>query len=221
MRKDKIKALELRKEGKNYREIKEILGVSKGTLSAWFKNFDWSTDLSKVNHTFNYSPEKIHLMHEARRKNLNNIYSLAREEAQNEFEKYRNEPLFIAGLMVYAGEGDHSINNNLLRITNTNPKIILVFERFLEVYYPLFSPRIRIATLLYPDLDPSECLRWWSDSLGIGLEQFHNPVVIVGRHKTRRLQYGVASLIISSKFFKTKILTIEELVLKAYSAAIV
>ena len=217
MRKDKLEAFKLRKEGKNYREIRAILGVSKGTLSGWFKNFDWSGDISKVNHTFNYSPEKIRKMHEARTMLLKELYDKARLEGQNEFGKYKNEPLFAAGLMVYAGEGDHSIKSNLTRIANSNSKIILVFKSFLSKYYPEFHKKIRISILLYPDLDDKFCLEWWSSTLKIPLDQFHKPVHIVGRHKTRRLQYGVASLIISSKFFKTKLLEVESLALEDFS----
>ncbi len=217
MRKDKIEAFKLRKEGKNYREIRAILGVSKGTLSGWFKNFDWAGDISKVNHAFNYSTEKIRKMHEARTKSLKELYDLARLEGEKEFEKYKNEPLFVAGLMVYAGEGDHSVKNNLVRMANSNSGIILVFKSFLEKYYPELYKKIRISILLYPDLDDEFCLQWWSSALKIPMNQFHKPVHIIGRHKTRRLQYGVASLIISSKFFKTKLLKVESLALEDFS----
>lgn len=214
MRKDKLEAFKLRKEGKNYREIKEILGIPKGTLSFWFKNFDWSSDLSKLNHTFNYSTEKIRLMHEARAKQLKELYELALVEAHKDFQGCKKEALFAAGLMVYAGEGDHSVNNNLVRLANTNPDVITVFRSFLEKYYPEMHKKIRISILLYPDLNDEKCLQWWSDSLKITRDSFHKPVHIIGRHKARRLQYGVASLIISNKFFKTKLLELERMALK-------
>ena len=216
MRTDKNEAFLLRKEGKTYLEIEKKLGVSRGTLSFWFKGFDWSSKITFENHTFNYSPENIRKMHAARRKQLDAHYELAEIEAEAEFAQYRTEALFIAGLMLYAGEGDRSINNSLLRIANSDYKIILVFKRFLENYYPEIAVKIRISVLVYPDLDQNECINWWSNILDVDFSRFHKPVLIFGKHKTKRLQHGVASLIISSKFFKVKVLKLLELSLKTY-----
>lgn len=211
MRKDKKEAFQLRKEGKTYSEIKNILGVTKSTLSFWFKGFDWSSDLSKLNHSFNYSPEKILRMHEVRRKQLSELYERARVEAYAEFKVHKSNPLFAAGLMAYAGEGDKSERNSLIRIANADDRILLIFKRFLESYYPEYREKMRMSVLLYPDLDEKECLAYWSVMMEIPLTQFHKPVHIIGRHKTRRLRRGVGSLIISSKFLKTKILKLTDL----------
>lgn len=221
MRKDKEKAFNLRKEGKSYGEISSLLGVSKGTLSFWFSKFDWSQSLSTAKHKLNYSPEKIALMHKVRRQMLDKSYKTAEIEAEEEFSRHCKEPLFIAGLMLYEGEGDHSPNNVQLRLANTNYRVILAFKSFLETYYPEYKSRMRISLLLYPDLNPEECIAWWRGSLNDQTIKMHSPVVIQGRHKTRRLQYGVASLIISSKFLKVKILKLIDLVFKDLNAAIV
>lgn len=205
MRKDKEEAFKLRKEGKTYAEISKLLVVSKGTLSFWFSKIDWSQELKNANHKFNYSPAKLQAMRQARRKNLDDWYARAEKEAEMEFRKYLFNPLFISGLMLYEGEGDHS-RNSQVRIANTNPLVILTFKKFIEEYYREYIPRMRISLLLYPDLNPTDCVVWWRDALKDQQIAFHNPVVIQGRHKTRRLQYGVASLIISSKFLKVKIL---------------
>ena len=37
--KDREKAIKLRKQGKSYSQIKTIIGVNKGTLSYWLKDF--------------------------------------------------------------------------------------------------------------------------------------------------------------------------------------
>lgn len=43
MRTDKQAALKLRLSGKSYTEIKQIMGISKSTLSGWFSNLELST----------------------------------------------------------------------------------------------------------------------------------------------------------------------------------
>jgi len=216
MRKDKEEAFRLRKEGKTYTEISKLLGISKGTLSFWFSKFDWSQDLKSVNHKFNYSPAKLEAMRQARRGYLDARYLQAQKEAEIEFRKYLFNPLFVAGLMLYEGEGDHS-NGPQLLIANTNPSVIGAFKRFIEEYYPEYKSRMRISLLLYPDLDSNTCIDWWREQLEDQTILFHRPVIIQGRHKTRRLQYGVASLIISSKFLKVKILKLIDLTFKNLS----
>ena len=143
-----------------------------------------------------------------------NIYKRAESEPLQEFERYRDEPLFIAGLMLYAGEGDRSPNNSQVRLGNVDYRIILTFKRFISTYYPEFIPRMRVSMLLYPDLDKDECVQWWRQVLQDEEVQFYTPIVIQGRHKTRRLQHGVAGLIISSKFLKIKVLRSIDLAFK-------
>lgn len=205
MRKDKLEAFRLRKEGKTYNQISKILGVSKGTLSCWFKNADWSQKISESNSKSNYSPEKINLMHSARQRQLAAHYDLMRQTAAVDVAKYANDPLFVAGLMAYACEGD-KLSNNLVRITNSDARVLLFFKKFIEKFYPDLAPKLKISVLLYPDLDTDLCLKTWSRFLAIPLYKFHKPVVIQGRHKTRRLQHGVATLIISSKSYKVRLL---------------
>ncbi len=214
MRTDKKEAFELRKQGKTFNEISKSLGISKGTLSFWFKGIDWSREISEKNFVFNYSPENIKKMHIARRHMLDKKYLLARQEALNEFDKYKEETQFVAGIVAYSGEGDHSVKNGMARIANSNPGIILIFKRFLEKYYFEMYKKIRVSILLYPDLNDEECLKYWSETLGVSIKQFHKPVHIIGKHKKRRLRYGVGSLIISNKFFKIKLLELENLCLQ-------
>ena len=221
MRKDKVEALKLRKEGKTYKEIGELLNISKRTLSFWFHNFDWSQDISTLNHKFNYSQEKIALMHKIRAEKLDERYKASEIEAEKEFSIHKDNPLFIAGLMLYEGEGDHAMKNGQVRIANTNPRVIATFKQFIEAYYPEYIPRLRMSVLLYPDLNQKECVAWWRDAIDGEDVTFHKPVVIQGRHKTRRLQYGVASLIISSKFLKTKILKLIRLFFININAGVV
>ena len=59
--------------------------------------------------------------------------------------------------------------------------------------------------LCYPDHDIEKCLKWWSDSIGINRNQFYKTQVIQGRHKEKKLLYGVGNIIISDVLLKTKI----------------
>ncbi len=108
MRIDKENAFVLRKQGKSYKEIKAELGVPKSTLSDWFNGQGWSKDLSsklfekaKQAHTV-----RLQELNKIRGENLKKVYEEAIKEALEEFELLKYHPLFIAGLMIYWGEGN-------------------------------------------------------------------------------------------------------------------
>src|ERR1039458_8389264 len=107
----KNKATELRKNSYSYNFISRETGISKSMLSYWFSEKNWSKNIEKGNRINNAeeSTRRIVLMNEARKKKYLERKSDIESEATIEFEKYKNNPLFIAGLMLYSGEGDKSI----------------------------------------------------------------------------------------------------------------
>jgi hypothetical protein len=202
----KIVAIEMRSHGSTYSEISSKTGVPKGTLAGWFAGMGWSKSLAISNHARNFSLEKIKKMHDARRAKLEIYYEKAIVEADQVFHASRYDRIFVAGLMIYLGEGDRSVKNNFVRVSNSQSQPIAIFKRFLEHYCPNEATKAKLSLLLYPDLDPQQCKLWWSQNTGLDAESLSKPVIILGRHKTRRLRYGVGTLILSSKFLKKKIL---------------
>lgn len=205
MRRDKDKAFELRKQGKSYKAIKEELGISKSTLSDWFRDIPWSRHLKVSNTGRTRTPEHLALMHKARRDQLSTLYSGAEEEAKVSYETFRKEPLFWAGLMAYAGEGDKR-TRHLVRITNSEFYIHTIFIHFVKKYLLVSEEDIKCCLILYPDNNPSLCKEMWSNILKIKRENFHKTQVIQGKEKLKRLQYGIGMSIISSTVLKKKLL---------------
>jgi hypothetical protein len=204
MRHDKEKIFELRKRGKTYREISKLATISKGTLCEWFRNETWSDDIKK-NNTDKQISTSISKMHAARRKLLDFEYANNSRQAEQEFELFKNDPLFIAGLMLYSGEGDKRTIYQV-RLANVDFDTHKIFLKFIEKFTKIKIDRIRFSILLYPDLDITKCKEKWSLELGIPLSNFHKPQVIQGRSKVRRLHFGVGSTIISDSFLKRKIM---------------
>lgn len=208
MRKDKIKAFQLRKQGKSYNEINEILGISKSTLSAWFKGERWSFVIKNeiIKKTKIRNIDRMKKMNLARKDRLNILYKEARAEAKNEFKLFKKDPLFISGIMLYLGEGDKSRNSGIVRISNVDFPIIKIFFIFLIKFCKIDKDKIKFWLLLYSDNDEKECKVKWNKETGIPLNNFYKTQVIKGRHKTKRLIYGVGNIIISNKRLKEKIL---------------
>ncbi len=201
MRKDKKEAFELRKQGKSYRAITETLGISKSTLSDWFKDVEWSKHKKIANIGRTTSKEHLEQMHKARKLSLDNLYAKTRSEAKDKYLLFKGEPLFWAGLMAYAGEGDKR-SRSLVRISNSEFFIHTIFIHFAETYLGVDKGNIKCGLLLYPDHNESLCREMWSNILGIKRENFHKTQVIQGKERVKRLQYGVGMSIISSTVLK-------------------
>jgi hypothetical protein len=207
MRYDQPEAFKLRKQGKTYREIQKLLGISRSTLCDWFKNEEWSKHIKKLNNNKNIklSKERLEKLNNGRKLMLEKKYNQIEEEATREFELYKNDPLFIGGLMLYAGEGDKR-TRNLTRLSNSEFYLHSVFIRFSEKFLKVKRDKIKIWLLLYPDHDIEKSIDIWSKKLNLNKSNFNKSQIILGRLKSRKLQYGVGNSIISSTSLKKKIL---------------
>lgn len=207
MRHDQPKAFELRRQGKTYREIEKLLDISRSTLCDWFKDEDWSKHIKKSNIKthIKISTEHLKKLNEGRRLMFEEKYKKVGEEAIQEFETYKNIPLFVAGLMLYAGEGD-KLDKGKIRLANIDFNLHKVFLKFCEKFLKTNQDIIKFSLLLYPDLDVNVCVKKWSSELNIQEKNFYKPQIIQGKLKTRKLHFGVGTTIILNSFLKRKLL---------------
>ena len=207
MRDDKSTAFKLRRQGRSYSEIRDALKVPKATLSDWFSGANWSRDIRKKLTTAAAiaSTARIRELDKIRGKHLRGIYNEARDEARREFVELKYNPLFLAGLMLYWGEGD-KVTKHVTRLINTDPQMIRLFVLFLQKACRIPREKIRAQAIIYPDLDPEGCIVRWSKAAGISRDSFTKCSVIVGRHKTKRLSHGTCTVSVSSTYFKVKVL---------------
>ncbi|MCX6787962.1 MAG: hypothetical protein NT108_02235 [Candidatus Kaiserbacteria bacterium] len=207
MRKDKQEAFVLRRRGKSYLEIRKALKIPKGTLSGWFSTVDWSKQIKErlASQAQDQHTTRLIDLNRVRGQHLKKVYEEAREEARVEFNEMKYNPLFIAGLMLYWGEGD-KLTKYSTAITNTDPDLIRLYVFFLKNACRIPEEKIRAHVLIYPDLSDEDCRKYWSHESSVNLSQFTKSTIIVGRHKTRRIKYGVCMIGISSTYLKVKML---------------
>lgn len=207
MRDDRKKAIKLRRLGKSYSEIRHRLGIPMPTLSDWFSRYPWSKTIKQTLNNQNQQRSKVRIirLNKVRGVHLARLYEEARREAKSEFEILKYDPLFIAGVVVYWGEGD-KVSKNGFRITNSDSRMILVFKKFLQTICGAESSRIRVSLLLYPDINDSICRSYWEKEIGLSNSNFTKSTVIQRRHQNRRLKYGVCTLNFSSRYLKEKML---------------
>ncbi len=197
----------MRRDGKSYAEILEALKIPKATLSDWFGHANWSREIRKKLTVAAgvVSTDRIRELDRVRGKHLKRVYEEARHEARKEFTELKYNPLFIAGLMLYWGEGD-KITKQSTRLINTDPEMVRLFVLFLQKVCRIPKEKIRAQAIIYPDLDPKSCIMRWSKAAGISRNSFTKCSVIVGRHKTKKVSHGTCTICVSSTYFKVKIL---------------
>lgn len=208
-------AQELRRRGFTYEEIAKVVDVSKSTVSNWLSRETWSESIKVSNQkrAARENSKRISLLNKARGNQYKKLYAEAERSAATEYKHYKKDPLFIAGLMLYVGEGDNT-QNHLIRIANAKPDVHRVFIAFAKEYLGVPREKIRFWALLYPDHAPNECQRYWSKRIGIPTHQFHRYQVIEGKSNKRTLHFGVGNTIIGGTVLKRKLLKWIELALK-------
>ncbi|MBM3205671.1 hypothetical protein FJZ41_02380 [Candidatus Shapirobacteria bacterium] len=129
-----------------------------------------------------------------------------RNQADQEFPKLISQTFFGPGLMIYWGEGDKRLKNGIIRVANTDHRLLKVFIAFLIDSCKIRLEKIRLWLLLYPDLNEKRCKQYWSKMLNIPQKQFVKSQYIFGREKKKKVDYGVCSVQVYSRELKEKII---------------
>ncbi len=208
MRKDKEKAIQLRQQGRSYKQINHELSIPISTLAAWFKNEPWSREIkSRLSKEVSWlNPKALELLVHANKERWRLKHEEYRTAALREFKRYKDDPLFLAGIMLYWGEGEKQSKSSVVRLGNSEPEMIRIFNLFLTKVLKIDPERISAWLLLYPDLVDSVQKNFWSKSTGLSLSQFKRSIYIKGRHPTKRLSYGVCTIYIPSRALKERML---------------
>lgn len=172
-RAERDKARILRSQGKSYSEIRDVLGVGKGTLSAWLHDMPLSTE--QIRSLRDWNPRRIEnyraTVERRRNARLDGVY----QKVRRDIGKFTKRELFIAGLFLYWGEGSKSTKGSV-SVSNTDPHVIHFFLNWLNV---LDVPRekLKVKLHLYSDMDIQSEMCHWSEELQIPLSQFRKPYV--------------------------------------------
>lgn len=208
MRQDREQALQLRKKGKSYKEIAQITGIPKSTLSGWLQHYKWSgvvrKRLSKIQNQ-NARLRMITITDKARAQRKI-LYQRHRDEASLRFEDNFRDPFFVAGLMLYWGEGDNKLSNGKIRISNSDPMVLKFFRVFMRRYLVDIYEKLKISLVLYPDLKDVPTRKYWSEKVGMPLDKFMKSQYIEGRSTKRTLPYGIGQIYVCSTAHKHQLL---------------
>jgi hypothetical protein len=190
----KIRAIKLRKTGLSYGDIKKKLNVSKSTLSLWLKGVELNEEQKKRFYT-----KRIEILSkgpqsqkERRKREIDKITIEAEKEVQNPvaLETYR-----ILGAALYWAEGSKT---NGLKITNSDPHLILFMVRWFEKILGIAPSDLRAWLNIYPQQNDSEIKKFWSDLTGIPVKKFGKTFVkpLNKNYKKNNLYFGTISVMV-------------------------
>lgn len=192
----KNKAIILRTKGYSYSYISDKLNISKSTLSDWLAMIKYKPN--------SYTIKKIGKARIA--SNLTNSTKKrdsiikARKEAKQEVGILNKRDIFMLGLGIYIGEGTKT--NNIVRIINSDPKIVKFSILWFKNIYDLQISNFAIRIHLYPDNDVEESIDFWSKNTGIPKSNFYKTYIDqrINKKISKRgkLPYGTVQLIIKS-----------------------
>ncbi len=207
--KEKDKARELRYQGFSIKQIADDLKVSKGSVSVWVRDVKLSESAAvKIGQRLQSGRE--HARESLLRNNLEQRDALY-QRCKTDILPLSNRDLWIAGLMLYAGEGRKvwDVSSQPIELTSSDPFIHRIFINFLTKICKVPCSKIKIRLFLYPDINLKEAKGFWSRELNIPLKQFQrsfikqsysNPIRI------RRTKYGTAHIVLNNAELYRKIL---------------
>lgn len=100
------------------------------------------------------------------------------------------------GLGIYWGEGNKS-DHHAVRITNTDPQMLLVFKHFLKEICSIKESKLSYSIVAFNDSDIDVVSQFWSIKLGVPSKKFGKIVQIhqqgKGKYKNKS-KFGVCSI---------------------------
>ena len=199
LRKEKLKAIRLRKSGASYSQIRKEVKVSKSSLSLWLRGM--SLPEKRLKELQGFSVVRIEKYRETRRRTREARWAKVRETAKKDIGSLNKRELFLVGLFLYWGEGGKT-KAATTTISNTDPAMILFFIRWLR-WFKVPRDRLRVHIHLYADMNVQKELQYWSKTLKLPLSSFRKPYIKksnrAGLTYMQKFTHGTCNLIYENR----------------------
>jgi hypothetical protein len=188
---ERNEAIRIRKEkGLSTREIAQEIGVSIGSVKRWVKGVPLTEEqISSFRAKGSESTKQ-----KALKKRI--LFQIKGRK-----KKRLLDPLFVAGIMLYWGEGTKS--RRQLDFTNSDPAMLRLFIRFMKKFYPFSFSRITVYIHCYTDVHSQSTIEnYWLKELSLTQNNLRKtmlnkkPINSLSK-RTGLLPYGVCKLRVS------------------------
>ncbi|MDD5221176.1 MAG: helix-turn-helix domain containing protein [Candidatus Pacebacteria bacterium] len=172
--KDREQAILLRKQGFSYGMIKQIIGVSKSTLSGWLKNYPLSE--KRIELLRSHNQQQVERCRETKRRKKEDRLQTTYRNQKRRLLPLTAREFYLCGLFLYWGEGAKT-HESTLSISNSDPAIVNFFIKWVTVALKMPREKIKIDLHLYKDMNIEKELNFWSEILNIPRNQFIRPYI--------------------------------------------
>ena len=160
---DRDTARKLRAQGFSYREIQQALAipVSKGTLNHWLKGIVLTAEqerrlVEKMRVSGEHGRQIGALANRAaRQRRIQN----AEDEAKKELPRLIEQPLFLAGLILYWAEGAKT--QEAFQFMNSDPRLIQLMMQWLRAVMKIPDEKISLRVYAHHVYAEKGCEAYW------------------------------------------------------------
>ena len=215
MRKEKAKAIELRKMGNSYAQIGKALKIPKSTLSYWLSEIKLSKNAQNILDKRSYGKSTAALI--KRNKNQTVLAAdranVIRSNAKKEFGDLVNDKLFLSGVSLYWAEGykkgAYGSKWKSVDFANSDCEMILLMMKFFLQTCGIPIEKIRAQLIAHENVDVDCAVNYWHKITNISKDKFIKTAIPVirknnNKRKNSNLTHGTLHIRINdvSFFFK-------------------
>jgi hypothetical protein len=172
-------AVRLRMEGYSYSFIGQKTNLSLSMLSYYLKDIAYTPNTFTQDAVGKARTRAIATKAKQRQESQMSAY----RQALKDIGMMRERDLFMLGLGVYIGEG--SKTQNIIRVVNSDYKVINIFIRWLKAV-GLNHTHFKIRIHLYPDSDVVAAEQYWMKMTGLPKSQFQKACIDRRINKDRK-----------------------------------
>ena len=208
----KAKAIKLRIENNlSYSAILAQIPVAKSTISEWLRHFPLSEEQILEIKKEGWKKGEIsrerfrETMRKKREERMKKIYNACFAR----ISKIPKDAFFVAGLMLYLGEGGKTVYSKIA-LANTDPKIIRFFIKWLIEFLNIPKSGLKAQLHLYPTMDIEKEKEFWKNELGFNDPQFYKSYITKNKKSSflykESFRHGTCSLTFSNTLIKREIM---------------
>jgi len=192
-------AVNLRKQGMSYSQIKKHVTVSKSSLSLWLHNYPLPE--KRLRELRDFNEQRIENFRRTMRLKRETRLAKVYEEQKLKLFPLTQRDLLIGGLCLYWGEGGKTKPTELT-VSNTDPSVILFSMHWLQSVHGIAKNKFKVKLQLYRDMDVQKETSFWSKILKLPRKQFVKPYIKKTESTSityrRKFSHGTCDLRISN-----------------------
>jgi hypothetical protein len=180
----------LRRLGLSYREISDIVPISKSTLSTWCREVTLTREQTAA--IARRTAPRKGIPRDTQRKRRIEVESLM-VSAQSRARTLLNDPMFVAGVVMYWAEGAKTYRR--LSMSHSEPAALRLFINWVGAYL-IPNPTGAFKVFLHAGNDVAAAEEWWRTELGWPAARLNKPYIKPDGtgHRKNHLAYGVCSV---------------------------